>query len=80
MAGTQSSGRPGGNPQLSDPDFQEQHGFKKRYDYSQPLTVPFQLKITKSMAEMLSKTDNRAEFARQAILTALEAAGIEPIL
>ena len=59
MSGTQSSGRPGGNPDLV------------KYQYTterdEPLTEKLQLRITKSMLEQLKLLENKNEFVREAI-------------
>jgi len=64
MAGTKTSGRPGGNPDI------KKYGFKT--DRPEPLKEKLQIRITASMKQKLSETENWQEFVREAIQEKLE--------
>ena len=64
MPGTKTSGRPGGNPDIT------KYGFKT--DRSEPLRENLQLRISASMKEKLKSRENWQEFVREAITKALE--------
>ncbi|MGF1489375.1 MAG: hypothetical protein ACFBSE_19980 [Prochloraceae cyanobacterium] len=64
MAGTKSSGRPGGNPELKKYWFQT--------DRAEPLREHLQLKVSASMKKQLKEKENWQEFVRNAIAKALE--------
>lgn len=59
MAGTASSGRPGGNPDLV------HHQYKAAGD--EPLIEKITIRITTSMLARLQEKENFREFIRQAI-------------
>ncbi|WP_019499161.1 hypothetical protein [Pseudanabaena sp. PCC 6802] len=59
MAGTKSSGRPGGNPDIAS------YGFTT--DRPEPLEAHLQLRIPASMKEGLDVLSDKNEFVRQAI-------------
>ena len=64
MAGTKSSGRPGGNPNI------KEYGFKT--DRPEPLIEKLQLRVSASMKEKVKSRENWQEFVRDAIEKALE--------
>ena len=64
MAGTKTSGRPGGNPDI------KKYGFKTTRP--EPLKEKLQVRITASMKKKLNETDDWQEFVRQAIQEKLE--------
>ncbi|MDJ0535763.1 MAG: hypothetical protein QNJ70_25290 [Xenococcaceae cyanobacterium MO_207.B15] len=66
MPGTQSSGRPGGNPDI------KKYGFKS--DRDEPLRERLQIRIPTSMKKKLEEQENWQEFVRQAIAEKLESA------
>ena len=66
MPGTQSSGRPGGNPDI------KKYGFKT--DRAEPLRERVQIRIPTSMKKKLQEQENWQEFVRQAIAEKLESA------
>lgn len=65
MAGTQASGRPGGNPEIA------KYGFTT--DREEPLTERIQLRVSVSMKQALEQIDgDRNEFIREVLAKALE--------
>ncbi len=66
MPGTQSSGRPGGNPDI------KKYGFKT--DRAEPLRERVQIRIPTSMKKKLQEQENWQEFVRQAIAEKLQSA------
>lgn len=64
MAGTKSSGRPGGNPNI------KEYGFKT--DRPEPLIEKLQVRVSASMKEKVKSRENWQEFVRDAIEKALE--------
>jgi hypothetical protein len=64
MAGTKSSGRPGGNPDIKN------YGFKT--ERPEPLREKLQLRVSASMKEQLKSRENWQELVRDAIAKALE--------
>ena len=65
MPGTQSSGRPGGNPDI------KKYGFKT--DRDEPLRERVQIRIPTSMKKKLQEKENWQEFVRETLQKALEA-------
>ncbi len=66
MAGTKSSGRPGGNPNI------KEYGFKT--DRAEPLVAQLNIRVPSSLKAKLKKKENWQEFVRQAIIEKLESA------
>jgi hypothetical protein len=65
MAGTQASGRPGGNP-----DFGTKYAFTTQRE--EPLTENVSLRISASMKSQLKKQKNWQELVRTAIAEKLQ--------
>lgn len=61
MPGTQDSGRPGGNPDL------EQFQFEQKYDWSEPCTAQFNVRLPPSLYQELKKIEGYQELVRRAI-------------
>jgi hypothetical protein len=53
--------RPGGNPEL------ENHQFEQKYDWDEPCTAQFNIRLPPSLLAELKKIDNYQERVRQAI-------------
>jgi len=69
IMGTLSSGRPGGNPELTIYQF--------RSDRSEALTERISIRISPSMAKFLREMKDYPEYVRQAILEKIEREGGE---
>jgi hypothetical protein len=65
MAGTQASGRPGGNP-----DFGTKYAFTTQRE--EPLTENVSLRISATMKSQLKKQKNWQELVREAIAEKLQ--------
>ena len=68
MPGTKSSGRPGGNPDL------EEYQFEQKYDWDEPCTAKMTLRLPPSLYEEVKKLPNWQERVRKAIARAIEEA------
>ncbi len=64
MAGTKSSGRPGGNPDI------KKYGFKT--ERAEPLRESVNVRVPASMKKQLKEKENWQEFVRSAIAKALD--------
>ncbi len=60
MAGTKSSGRPGGNPEIA------KYGFKTP-EGREPYNQKIQVCVTPTMKKLLAEIDNPSDFIRSAI-------------
>ena len=68
MPGTKSSGRPGGNPDL------EEYQFEQKYDWDEPCTAKMTLRLPPSLYAEIKKLPNWQERVRIAIAKELEQA------
>ena len=68
MPGTKSSGRPGGNPDL------EEYQFEQKYDWDEPCTAKMTLRLPPSLYAEIKKLPNWQETVRKAIVKELEQA------
>ncbi len=68
MPGTKSSGRPGGNPDL------EEYQFEQKYDWDEPCTAKMTLRLPPSLYAEIKKLPNWQERVRKAIAKELEQA------
>ncbi len=59
-------GRPGGNPDL------EQHQYQQRYNWDEPCTAQFNIRLPPSLLAELKQIDNYQEKVRQAIAFIVE--------
>ena len=66
MSGTKDSGRPGGNPDLID------HQFEQKYDWDEPCTAQFNIRLPPSLLAELKQIDNYQELVRRAIADIVE--------
>jgi len=74
MPGTKDSGRPGGNPAMKTPEFQERHGYQKQDPgREEAFTELIQLRVTPSMKQALQALGKQKnEFIRDAIAEKLD--------
>ena len=68
MPGTKSSGRPGGNPDL------EEYQFEQNYDWDEDCTAKMALRLPPSLYAEIKKLPNWQERVRKAIAKELEQA------
>lgn len=61
MPGTKDSGRPGGNPDL------EQHQYERRYSWDEPCTAQFNIRMPPSLLSDLKQIEGYQELVRGAI-------------
>lgn len=61
MPGTKKSGRPGGNPDL------EEYQFEKKYDWDEPCTAKMTLRLPPSLYREVKEIPNWQEKVRGAI-------------
>ena len=61
MPGTQDSGRPGGNPEL------EEYQYQQKYDWDEPCTAQFNIRLPPSLLAELKKIEGYQELVRRAI-------------
>ena len=66
MPGTKSSGRPGGNPDL------EEYQFEQKYDWDEPCTAKMTLRLPPSLYEEVKKLPNWQERVRKAIASIVD--------
>lgn len=59
-------GRPGGNPEL------EKHQFEQKYNWDEPCTAQFNIRLPPSLYQELKKIDNYQEKVRQAIASIVD--------
>ncbi len=67
--------RKGGNPALKTSEYQEKHGFQKRYSWDEPCDKKIYLRVPASMKEKLP--DGWQEICRQALANAIEQSNTE---